>query len=386
MMEWVKLGDVCEIISGTTPSTNNPEYWNGDIKWITPAEIDDNTKYVTDTARKITQRGFHSASLKLLPKNTVLLSSRAPIGKVAIAATEMCCNQGFKNFVCEDGLYHEYLYYYLKSKTDYLNSLGRGATFKEISKAIVEQIKIPLLPIKNQIRIAETLDKVKGIIDARKKQLEKLDEYIKSVFYTMFGDPVTNPMSWEIVKIADLALNIQYGTSKKAFDQKLQYPILRMKNITYEGNWDFTDLKYIDLSSKEEEKYLVSKGEMLFNRTNSRELVGKTAVYRLDSPMAYAGYLIKLTPNENANCEYISAFLNSKCGKTLLLSMAKNIIGMANINAKEMGNIKIPLPPLDLQNQFAEIVEKIEAQKELLNKSLSKMETLFDCLMDQYFS
>ena len=137
--EMVRLGDVCEIVSGTTPSTNKPELWDGEIKWITPAEISDESYYISDTERHISQK----AGLKIMPVGTVLLSSRAPIGKVAIAGAEMCCNQGFKNLICSVAVHNRYLYRYLKNQTEYLNSLGRGATFKEISKTVVEQIELP---------------------------------------------------------------------------------------------------------------------------------------------------------------------------------------------------------------------------------------------------
>ena len=109
-----------------------------------------------------------------------MLSSRAPIGKVAIAGVEMYCNQGFKNLICSDRIYNRYLYHFLKGKTDYLNSLGRGATFKEISKSIVEDIEIPLLPLEQQRKIAVVLDKVSDLIAKRRQQLDKLDELVKS--------------------------------------------------------------------------------------------------------------------------------------------------------------------------------------------------------------
>jgi type I restriction enzyme S subunit len=201
----------------------------------------------------------------------------------------------------------------------------------------------------------------------------------------MFGDPVTNPKGWNTGIIDDLTMKTQYGTSKKADENFRELPVLRMNNITYSGGWDFSSLKYVDLNEKERSKYLVNKGELLFNRTNSKELVGKTAVYRKTMPMAYAGYLVKLIPNKNANTEYISAYLNSKHGKLVLLNMAKNIVGMANINAEELKKIKILLPPIELQNQFAETVQKIELQKELMQQSLTELENNFNSLMQKAF-
>ena len=143
-MERIKLGEICEIVSGSTPKTDITEYWDGNIDWITPAELTDETYIIRESQRKITHTAVQNTGLRPFPKDTVILSSRAPIGKVAIAGKEMYCNQGFKNLICSDRIDHRYLYWYLKGHTDYLNALGRGATFKEISKKIVENIEIPL--------------------------------------------------------------------------------------------------------------------------------------------------------------------------------------------------------------------------------------------------
>ena len=192
----VKLGDVCTIVSGTTPKSTQPEYWDGDLNWITPAELTEESNVIYESQRKITQQAVIDSSLKSFPAGTVFLSSRAPIGKVAIAGTEMYCNQGFKNLICSEKIYNRYLYHYLKGKAEYLNSLGRGATFKEISKAIVENIEIPLPPLAEQRKIAAVLDKVSDLIAKRRQQLTKLDELIKARFVEMFGDPVQNTRGW----------------------------------------------------------------------------------------------------------------------------------------------------------------------------------------------
>ena len=162
--EWIKLSELGEIVSGSTPKTGTAEYWDGDICWITPAELNSMSGIVYDSKKKITEAGRNSCSLRLMPIDTVILSSRAPIGKVAILGKEMCCNQGFKNIICNEKILPKYLYYLLAYNTDYLNSLGRGATFKEISKKIVEDIRIPLPLIEQQakfITFSEQVDKSK---------------------------------------------------------------------------------------------------------------------------------------------------------------------------------------------------------------------------------
>ena len=172
-----KLGDICTIVSGSTPKSNIPEYWDGDIKWITPAELNEGTYIINDSVRHITELGVAKTGLKPFPQGTVILSSRAPIGKTAIAGCEMYCNQGFKNLICSDKINPRYLYWFLTCNTEYLNSLGRGATFKEISKRVVEQVTIPVPPMKLQQEFAdkiEAIEKQKALIKQSITQTEEL--------------------------------------------------------------------------------------------------------------------------------------------------------------------------------------------------------------------
>ena len=169
--EWnfFKIKDIGKIISGSTPSTNISKYWNGEHLWITPAELNDNSFIVNSTERKLTYLGVKNSSLIELPIGTVLLSSRAPIGKVAIVGKKMFCNQGFKNIIPNKELNSVYLYYILKEKKEYLNFLGRGATFKELSKEIVENISIKVPPIELQNKFAERVEKIEKLSFISKK-------------------------------------------------------------------------------------------------------------------------------------------------------------------------------------------------------------------------
>lgn len=148
--EYSCISEITQIVLGGTPNSKEPSYWDGDIRWITPAEMTDQSYYIFDTVRHITDEGRKVANLTVLPEGTVLFSTRAPIGKVAIVGKEMCCNQGFKNFICSEKLNNVFLYYTLKLKKDYLCSLGTGTTFKELSKRTVESLKIAVPPIELQ--------------------------------------------------------------------------------------------------------------------------------------------------------------------------------------------------------------------------------------------
>ena len=185
--EWTPISAIGTVVGGSTPKTSVEDFWDGDLKWITPAELFSDTGYLYDSVRKITKSGANSCSLQLLPKNTVILTSRAPIGKVAILGTEMYCNQGFKNIICNTTIMPRYLYSILLYNTNFLNSLGRGATFKEISKSIVEKIRIPVPPIELQEQFADFVKQVDKSKLAVKQILAKAEILKNALMQEYFG-------------------------------------------------------------------------------------------------------------------------------------------------------------------------------------------------------
>lgn len=382
-MSWplVKLKDVCTIVGGATPKRNVPEYWAKDVPWVTPKDISKiEMPTLADAPEYISDEGFKSCSAQMLPENSILVTSRAPIGNIAITGREMCTNQGFKSLVPGPEVDTNYLYHCMMFYSPRLQALGNGATFKEVSKKIVENFEIPLPPLDEQKRIAAILDKADGLRRKRASAIQRTDTLLRSVFLDMFGDPVTNPKGWKIGTIRELLREAKYGTSQKANEDGLGIPVLRMGNITYGGEIDLSALKHVEMPKAEYSKYTTKKDDILFNRTNSKELVGKTAVVTFDEPMAIAGYLVRARINHRADPYYIGAYLNSAHGKTTLQSMCKSIVGMANINAQELQNIKVHIPPIDIQKAFRAKVEIImrnqNFQKELLRKQTSLMSAL----------
>lgn len=281
----------------------------------------------------------------------------------------------------------QYLERYLRSpqaRRLYASKMqGAVARRRSLTKSDFLKLEIPFPSLDDQIRIAHLLSKVEGLIAQRKQHLQQLDALLKSVFLEMFGDPVRNEKGWEEKTIGDLIDEVKYGTSSPA--KGGQYKYLRMNNITQGGYWDLTDLKYIDVDEKDFEKYCLRKGDLVFNRTNSKELVGKTAVYERDESVIIAGYLIRVRVNQHNNPWFIWGHLNSKYGKTRLFNLCRNIVGMANINAKELQAIPILKPPLPLQTKFATIVEKVEVIKVNYKKSLADLEKLYCALSQKSF-
>lgn len=265
-----------------------------------------------------------------------------------------------------------------------VSGLVNGATKQKLTQADMRKIEIPVPPLDEQRRIAAILDKVTDLINKRRAQLEKLDLLVKSRFIEMFGDPRLNPMGWPTGTIRDVVKEVKYGTSRPAVEGGA-YKYLRMGNITYDGHLDLKDLKYIDIPDSEIDKCIVKKGDVLFNRTNSKELVGKTCVFDLDEPMVIAGYIIRVRVNEKVLPEYLSVVLNSQYGKQTLADMCKAIVGQANINAQELQNIQILIPPIELQCSFLRILQQTNMEQKNFNQSLDKLEILKKALMQQYF-
>ncbi len=374
-----KLGEVCEIVGGSTPKTNELSYWDGEHYWVTPAELD-GAKYISSTSRTITDEGAKSAHLQLLPSGTVLLSSRAPIGKVAITTAPMYCNQGFKNLVCSVKLHNEFAYWFLYHHTEYLNSLGTGATFKEISKRVVEQIPIPIPPREEQERIVAELDCLSGIIERKREQLKELDALAQSIFYQMFGDP--SQCEYKVRRLAELSkAKLSYGSGAAAIEYDGETRYVRITDIKEDGelNEDKASPSVID------DKYLLNEGDILFARSGAT--VGKTYHYKeKDGRAIYAGYLIRFIPNTQlVLSSYIFRYTKTAYYRAFIQSSAQ-AVAQPNINAQQYGSLLVPVPPIALQQEFADKIEAIEKQKELIKKSISEVEDLFNSRMNYYFN
>ncbi|PHI15975.1 restriction endonuclease subunit S [Fusobacterium polymorphum] len=384
--EWkkVKLGDICEVITGNTPSKKIKEYWNKDeVPFITPPELKyEGINYITPS---IFVSKIGAKQGRIISKNSICVCCIGSLGKLGILKEDSITNQQINSLILKnENVDLLYLYFYLKTTKNNLEATASSTTVKIINKSSFEKIEIKLPDIRIQKKISKKLEILENNIDFRKKQLTYLKELNKSLFTRMFGDIKTNDKNWEIKKLGEV-VQTQYGTSKKATSIVGKFPILRMNNITYSGEMDYKDLKYIELSDSEKEKFLLKKGELLFNRTNSKELVGKTGLFNLDIPMAFAGYLIRIKPSNLIHSKFLLFFMNSEFMKKLLYNKAKNIVGMANINAKELEDFSIILPPIELQNKFAERVEKIEKLKFEIEKSIEIAQNLYDSLISKYF-
>lgn len=371
-----RLDEVCVVLMGQAPSgdayNTDGDGWPllagaGDFGESTPRP----KKYTTQ-ASKVSKVG------------DIILGIRASIGQKVISDGEYCLGRGVAALRPIGGLDVRYLWHWLTHITPELTAKARGATFKQVNRGDIGEIQISLPAPHRQQWIATKLDQAEELRAKRREAIAQLDKLAQSIFFEMFGDPATNPKAWPLVTIGAILQSANYGTSEKAGTEG-DFPVLRMNNLTRSGEIDLSNLKYMNLPNTRHDRYVVQRGDVLFNRTNSPELVGKTAIYRAEDQVAYAGYLIRLRVNERADPEYLAAFLNTERSKTTLRGMCKSIIGMANINAKEVQGMLIPLTPLDLQQQFASRIGVIERLKVSHRAHLAELDTLFASLQHRAF-
>ena len=388
-----KLGEVCTIVSGSTPKTSVTSYWDGNIKWITPAELNEDTFYIMDSVRHITEEGKEKTGLSYLPTGTVILSSRAPIGKTAIAGCEMCCNQGFKNLICSDAIYNEYLYFFLKSKTDYLNSLGRGATFKEISKSIVENIEIPLPEVNQQKEIAKKFKKLEQLISLRKQQLAKLDELVRARFVEMFGDPISNPFGFKVESLQEMLddnaityhLDGNHGSDYPRNEEFVESGVSYISaNCIIDDNVNLKLAKHLTEERAAKLRKGIAQDEDVLFAHNAT--VGPVAILHTRETKVVLG-----TSLTDYRCNkqrilpsYLKAYMQSEgFVRQYTKDMKQTTRNQVPITAQR--KYLFIVPPLSLQNQFAAFAERVDQQKQTVQQSLEKLEMMKKALIQEYF-
>ncbi|MBR2450823.1 MAG: restriction endonuclease subunit S [Paludibacteraceae bacterium] len=380
-----KLGEVAEIVGGSTPKTSEPANWEGSNMWVTPAELD-GSKYFGKTQRTISDKA--ASKLQLLPIGTVLFSSRAPIGKVAITTAPMYCNQGFKNVICGDNLYNEYVYWCLTYNIPLLQSFGVGATFKELSKSAMSDFSIPIPPLSIQRSIVSELDLLHSVIEKKQEQLRALDNLAQSLFYQMFGDPITNPMGWEIKKLGEVCdvkgrIGFRGYTRNDFVDSSKDGAISLSPTNIINNQMDYSKCSYVTWDKyNESPEIMVKNGDILLVKTGSS--YGKCAYVDFLPHEATINPQFVVIKEHKIISRYLTAYLQSEAAK---IKYNEFVIGTAipTFSQKSLNSMPILCPPLSLQQSFAAKVSAIEEQKRFISQSIKDVESLHAQRMDQYF-
>ena len=380
----VRLGDVCEIQSGGTPSRSKTEYWkDGTIPWVKIGDF--SGKYLDKTTEHITQQGLDNSSAKLFSKGTILYSIFATLGEATILNIDATTNQAIAGIKIKDksSVDIDYFYSFLKSLKDEVNRIGRGVAQNNINLSILKSFFIPLPPLETQKQIAAQLDKCTAVIAKHKQMLEKYATLIKSRFIEMFGDKPVESEKWKVEKLEDVCDLITDGTHKTPNYQQKGIRFISAKNII-NGKIDLTDTKFI---TEEEYKQIqkrcrVEKNDVLLTKSGS---LGSSAIIDFDIPIGLFESLAVIKYKRNLlNGIFVKELLSAESSQKQFNNGVKGI-AIKHLHLNVIAALKIPIPPIKLQNDFASFVQQIDKSKFSVQKSLEKAETLYKSLMQEYF-
>lgn len=381
-----RLDKCCQIVSGATPSTSVREYWDGDIPWVTPKDLSElTTATISDTPRKLTAAGLAASSASLLPPGSVLFSSRAPIGHVAINTVAMATNQGFKSFVPNpDRIHAPYLYWWLQANRTYLQGLGNGATFKEVSKAVVSRIEIPVPPISEQRRIAAILDHADALRAERRAALAQLDKLTQAVLVEMFGSPTANPKGYPVatmIELVDPRRPITYGILKPGDDIPDGVPYVRVVDMTDRSIHRAGLRRTTEAISSQYKRSLLRENDLLMS---IRGHVGRLAMVEADVAGANITQDTARLAITGADPTYVLECLRSLELQRWMKTFTKGA-AVRGINLTDVKRIQIPLPPASDQSRFAHTAKGIERNRQSLLVSAGQLDLLFASLQHRAF-
>ena len=381
----VKLGDICDIFTGGTPSRAVQEYWQGGTTpWVKISDL--KNKYINFTEEYITEEGLKHSSAKLFKKGTVLYSIFATLGETSILKIDAATNQAIAGLNIKDNrVSTDYLYYYLLSQKDNIAKLGRGVAQNNINLKILKDFELNIPCLLKQDIITKILDLVCETISKRKQQLEKLDLLIKSQFNEMFGDPISNPKGWHTKGLLDLG-TCKNGMNFGSMESGVTVKCIGVGDIQDKYSIDGgSGISLVDLNEIPSQSYLLEDKVIVFVRSNgNKNLVGRCViVYVHNEPITFSGFCIRYR-NESKETKpiFILHLLKQESVRARIVGRGANI---QNLNQKILSELKIVLPPIELQKEFAIFVEQTDKSKLKIKQSLEKLETLKKSLMQKYF-
>jgi type I restriction enzyme, S subunit len=378
--EWKKIEEIADTTSGGTPLRSHAEYYGGNIPWAKSGELRDGI--IREVEETITEAGLKNSSAKLFPKDTVVVALYgATVGRTGILGIDATTNQAVCGiFPHNNSFTSRYMFYWLQSQRQNLINQSMGGAQPNISQGIIRSLSFPLAPITEQERIVAKIEELFTQLEAGKSALEHVQaglrrykaSVLKAAVEGKLGADGIRPLlgrtpsartgelpeGWQMTTVGEVSRKIQYGTSEKANLDSSGIPVLRMGNIQ-EGQLDFTNLKYLSRDAPGVKDLILDDGDLIFNRTNSAELVGKTAVYKSNHPKAtFASYLIRVKFADTCLPDYVSFYINSLHGRKYIGSVVSQQVGQANVNGTKLANMPIPLPPLEEQRRIVAEVER----------------------------
>ena len=384
------LSELFTLQMGKTPSRDNSSYWKkSENNWISIADLTNSGKYISNTKETLSDSAVAESGIKKIPANTVIMSFKLSLGKVAITEKEMYSNEAIMAFIDKgvEKISPEYLYYLLRAK-DWSKETNKAVMGATLNKATLSTIKIQLHEYDNQLEIVNMLNRVSSSIDFRKQQLTKLDELIKARFVEVFGDMLLNSLEWpekSLESLADIVSGITKGR-KTTETELIEVPYMAVSNVK-SGYIDWTTVKTILATKQEIEQYRLMPDDILMTEGGDPDKVGRGAIIKnplKDSIHQNHIFRVRLDKSELLPA-YFAEYLQHQKAKRYFLGCAKQTTGIASINMRQLRALPVLIPPLPLQNQFAAFVAEVDKSKVEVQKALDQTQLLFDSLMQQYF-
>ena len=366
--EWVtkSINDLAVVIGGGTPDTTVKSYWDGEIQWFTPSEIGKN-KYVDSSLRTITEVGLNNSSAKLLPPNTILLSSRATIGECSLSLRECATNQGFQCLVSKK-CNVDFLYYLIETKKKDLIRKSCGSTFLEISANEVRKIQVSVPSDVEQQKIAELLSLIDERIATQNKIIEKLQSLIKGLSQQL----LSSENDWILYRLDDLA-QIKSGYSGTQVSYQTPYKVSRIETIS-KHCIDIQRIGYVECIP---ESYRLNVGNILFSNINSIQYIGNTAYLDKDYGLYHGMNLLRIIPNTTiVRPRFLHLLLCTDWAINYFQTICNKAVSQASINQTALGKSRFPIPPMSVQQQICSMFE-------LTERKLDNEQEYISCLQQQ---
>ena len=380
----VKLGELCEICSGGTPKRSVAEYWkDGTIPWVKIGDMSE--KYVSSTEERITDAGFNNSSVKMLEPGTLLYSIFASIGAVSILKIPATTNQAIAGLkIKDDSLDRDFLYHYLKSRESISKSSGRGAAQNNINLTILRNMQVTLPSIEIQRSIVRNLEMISNQVTIAESHLMDLDALVKSRFVEIFGDFAcyeTKPL----IKCVDC---IEAGKSPKclAFSRKMAEPGVLKLSAVSSGVYCENENKALPRSVSLTIDKVVHANDILLSRKNTPELVGRSVLVKhTDGNIMFPDIIFRMHPLPPINAMYLSYLLAGPLLHSIQSLAHGSAKSMSNIPKSELAKLSIPIPALNLQNEFANFVSQVDKSRFVAQQQIEKLQMLYDSLAQEYF-
>ncbi len=394
--EWdlLSIDEIGEVVGGGTPSTKVQEFWDGDIAWLTPRDLSNcNLRYVSRGERNISRKGLEKSSAKILPPNSVLLTTRAPVGYVAIARNDISTNQGFRSVIPKKGVSSEYLYYLLKNNTYYLKSHASGTTFGELAGSTLKSLKFAFPDFDEQKSIAKILSDLDLKIELNhriNKNLESIGQALFKCWFVDFdfpdeeGKPYKSsggemvdselgeiPKGWTVIEnISEICEKINYGYTQSASEKIVGPKFLRVTDIN-KGDWiNWNNVPYCEIDDKDLTKYILKKMDIVITRMADP---GKIAIFESDMQVVFASYLIRIRFKNPLQAYYLYYLMKSRYYQNYILGASTGTV-QKSLNAKGLTNgLSIVIPDEAILRKFNDVIILL---REKINTNLSENKNL----------